>query len=173
MLALAPREVITHIELWYESPFNLLVNIRIQTLYVFSALQHGLRYHTPGYAYTHSSTLPCMDAGILSRVKSGGTFPNVGTGFGQELRHLAADGAPGRNMRAIDPSSNFWELGYCLLEDRGRLDAKLTTVNSLSTDDDKRELKALKAKVDVIHTGSFFRLSDWGDQVEGSKRLLV
>ena len=112
-------------------------------------------------------------AEILSRVKKGGIFLDVGTGFGQELRRLTADGAPGRSMHAIDLSSDFWELGYLLFKDRGRLDARLIIADVLATDDGNGELKALKAKVDVIHTGSFFHLFDWSDQAEALKRLVV
>lgn len=111
-------------------------------------------------------------AEILSRVKKGGIFLDVGTGLGQELRRLAADGAPGRNMLAIDLSSDFWELGYLLFKDRGRLDANLIIANILATDDGNAEMTALKGKVDVIHTGSFFHLFDWSDQAEALKRLV-
>ena len=111
-------------------------------------------------------------AEILSRVKKGGIFLDVGTGFGQELRRLAADGAPGGNMHAIDLSSDFWELGYVLFRDRERLEAKLIIANVLAADDGDAELTALKGKVDVIHTGSFFHLFDWSEQAVALNRLV-
>lgn len=71
-------------------------------------------------------------ADILSRISNGGIFLDVGTGFGQELRRLIADGALGRNMYAIDVSSELWELGYRLFKDRERLDARLIVADILS-----------------------------------------
>ena len=122
--------------------------------------------HTPVYGHA-------VYGEILSRVKKGAVFLDVGTGFKQELRRLAADGAPGRNMRALDVSSDFWELGYDLFKDRGRLDAKLIVADVLAMGDGNGELNALKATVDVIHTGNFFHLFDWNDQAEALKRLVV
>ena len=113
-----------------------------------------------------------MYAEILSRVKRGDVFLDVGTGFGQELRRLAADGAPGQNMYAVDLSSDFWELGYVLFKDRERLDAKLIVADVLASDDGNGDLEALKAKVDIIHAGSFFHLFDWDSQAEALKRLV-
>lgn len=117
-------------------------------------------YHHPVYAE------------IISRVKRGDVFLDVGTGFGQELRRLAVDGAPGQNMYAVDLSSDFWELGYVLFKDRERLDAKLIVADVLASDDGNGDLEALKAKVDIIHAGSFFHLFDWDSQVEALKRLV-
>lgn len=50
---------------------------------------------------------------ILSQVKNGCVSLDVGTGFGQELRRLSTDGAPGCNMHAIHLSFDFWERNYC------------------------------------------------------------
>lgn len=60
--------------------------------------------HTPMYNQA-------VYAEIVTRVKGGAKFLDVGTAFGQELRCLAVDGAPAHNMYAIDLSSDLWELG--------------------------------------------------------------
>lgn len=125
------------------------------------------------YAFIHCPMYHhSVYAEILSRVKRGGIFLDVGAGFGQELRRLAADGAPGQNMYAVDLSSDLWDLGYILFKDRERLDAKLIVANVLASDNGNGDLEALKAKVDIIHAGSFFHLFDWDYQAEALKKLV-
>ena len=110
---------------------------------------------------------------ILSRLKEGSIFLDVGTCFGQELRRLLADGAPNQNMFAVDLSSEFWELGYRLFKDRGRIHAKLIIADILAKGNGGTELETLVGKIDIIHAGSFFHLFDWNDQVAALKKLVM
>ncbi|KAL9043937.1 MAG: hypothetical protein Q9214_002891 [Letrouitia sp. 1 TL-2023] len=164
-VGLAPEEVIPHIETVLSKFSHVLKRAAAWLLHPYPCIGMCTFIHTPLYGHA-------MYSEILSRVKRGGIFLDVGTCFGQELRRLAADGAPGRNMYAIDLSSDFWELGYGLFRDRERLGAKLIIANILATNGDRSDLDALEAKVEVIHAGSFFHLFDWGDQAKALGRLV-
>lgn len=72
---------------------------------------------------TTNTTAPATTAAatVGTSDNNNNIFPDVGTGFGHELRRLKADGVPGCNMRAMDISTELWELGYTLFRDRERL----------------------------------------------------
>lgn len=61
---------------------------------------------------------------IVSRLKSGQTYLDVGCCLGQDLRKLMSDGAPSSQaMYGIDIEPAFFDLGYELFRDKEKMQA--------------------------------------------------
>ncbi|KAL4768451.1 hypothetical protein BDW60DRAFT_210996 [Aspergillus nidulans var. acristatus] len=58
---------------------------------------------------------------MLERVKKGQKLLDLGCAFGQELRQLIYDGAPGESLYSSDIQQEFLNLGYELFQDRATL----------------------------------------------------
>ncbi|KAL4995726.1 hypothetical protein BDV10DRAFT_187766 [Aspergillus recurvatus] len=71
---------------------------------------------------------------VLSRIKSGETFLDLGCCFGQDIRKLVHDGAPGENLIGVDTEPRFLELGYQLFKDKVSLKAHFLTGDVLAED---------------------------------------
>ncbi|MCJ1356032.1 MAG: hypothetical protein MMC33_006026 [Icmadophila ericetorum] len=135
------------------------------------------------FLFTPITHRPHLYTEILSRMKNDNAlFLDIGAGMAQELRRFVADGAPSGNMVAVDVGTDFWELGYELFGDRGRLGARFLRVDVLNEDEDgdvddedegRKELDALKGRVDILHAGSFFHLFDWSAQMCALRRLIA
>ena len=108
-------------------------------------------------------------AEVLSRMKSGATVLDLGCCFGQDLRRLAADGAPTENMIASDLHSELWELGYDLFRDRDKMRARFIKTDILAPN---AEFQALKGKVDFVFMCQFLHLFSWDGQVEALKKAV-
>ena len=105
---------------------------------------------------------------VLTRIKDGATILDVGCCLGQDLRRLAADGAPTDRMYGCDIATGFWNIGFDLFRDRATFKA-----NFLQADvfDVRSPLKALEGKVDVIYLGLVHHLWSWDEQLQALVNL--
>ena len=94
---------------------------------------------------------------------------DLGCCFAQDLRILAAGGAPTRNLLAADIASELWELGYELFRDREKLEARFLEADIF---DEDSGLAKLKGDVDVVLATHFFHLFSWDMQVTAFKRVI-
>lgn len=111
--------------------------------------------------------LPIYPA-ILERIKAGDAILDLGSCFGQDLRILAADGAPTNNMFASDIVSEFWGLSYKLYKDQETMKAQFTQADIF----DPASLQHLKGKIDIILANHFLHLWNWGQQIEAAKNMV-
>ena len=90
---------------------------------------------------------------VLRRLKSGNeNFLDLGCCFGQELRKVAADGAPSARLYACgDLRPEFFELGYKLFRDR---DSLASTFIAADIFNPPAALTSLDGSFDVIYAGS-------------------
>jgi SAM-dependent methyltransferase len=107
---------------------------------------------------------------ILSRLKSGQTFLDIGCCVGQEIRQLVHDGALAVNLYASDLHPEFLDIGYDLFKDKDTL--KSTTFAADIFDVAEPNFVALEAKIDIIWAGSFFHLFSYPATVEVLKQLI-
>ncbi|GFF96186.1 hypothetical protein IFM53868_08406 [Aspergillus udagawae] len=91
---------------------------------------------------------------VLSRIRAGETFLDLGCCFGQDIRKLAHDGAPAENLIGVDTEPRFLDLGYQLFKDKDRLKAHFLTGDVL----DEEFLEDWGGKIDIIFLGSFLHL---------------
>jgi hypothetical protein len=106
---------------------------------------------------------------VLSRLKSGQRYLDLGCCFGQEIRQLVFDGVPSENLYASDVCLDFWNLGYELFLDKDKLKATFIPGDVF---DPESALKQLDGKVDILHAASFFHLFGYEQQVEVAKRVV-
>ncbi len=106
---------------------------------------------------------------VLARAQAGDTVLDLGCGFGQDLRLLAADGVSPRNMYASDISSELWDLGFELFKDRHKMASNFIQANILETDP---SLEHLTGMVDIIIANQFIHLFDWEGQVSVLKTIV-
>ncbi|KAH8799096.1 hypothetical protein F5884DRAFT_742654 [Xylogone sp. PMI_703] len=97
---------------------------------------------------------------VLSRIRAGETFLDLGCCFGQDIRKLTNDGAPSENLLAADSEGRFIELGYDLFKDRETLKARFYTQNIF----DEEFLPEWHGKVDIIYVGAFLHLFNFEKQ---------
>lgn len=106
---------------------------------------------------------------VLLRVKTGASVLDLGCSFGQDLRRLAAAGAPTENMYASDLNSELWNIGFDLFRDRQRMKARFIQSDIF---DRASELGDLKAKIDIFIVCQFLHLFSWEKQFEAVKRIV-
>ena len=106
---------------------------------------------------------------VLARVQAGDIVLDLGCCFGQDLRLLAAEGASTRNMYACDISSELWDLGFELFNDREKMDAKFIQADIFDTGSGLEQLKGL---IDIVVANQFLHLFDWERQVSAMKRIV-
>lgn len=110
-------------------------------------------------------------ASIITRLKAGDSFLDVGCCFGQVLRQLAFDGAPAANLAGTDLRREFIDLGYSLFrDDPTRFPAKFATGDIFEPND--ASMESLDGGYDVIHAASFFHLFSWDEQVRVGERMV-
>lgn len=107
---------------------------------------------------------------ILDRLKAGSTVLDIGCCFAQDLRFLAADGAPTANMYATDIISDFWELSYDLFRDKESFDAQYITADVL---DSTSPLSQIGRKIDICLVNQVFHLFDRKSQLMMAKNLVA
>ncbi len=106
------------------------------------------------------------------------TFLDLGCCFGQDLRALAAAGAPSENLYATDLRRDFWELGYELFKDKETLKSRFIEANVLAADSEQvgegegEGLQGLDGKIDIIYVGSFLHLFDYAGQFKVCERIV-
>ncbi|EFE40325.1 hypothetical protein TRV_04937 [Trichophyton verrucosum HKI 0517] len=107
---------------------------------------------------------------IVHRAKKGATILDIGCCFGQDLRRLAAYGAPTESMYALDINSSLWDLGYELFKDADRMKATFLEGDFLQ---DNSALSCLDGKTDVIIACQFLHLFGWENQIKAMKRVVT
>ncbi|KAL9619571.1 MAG: hypothetical protein Q9160_005847 [Pyrenula sp. 1 TL-2023] len=121
---------------------------------------------------------------VLSTLKAGGYFLDVGCHLGGDMRRLAFDGAPTDHMIGLDIVSH-WDLGFDLFRDTGRFKAQFVEADLLSLvpqtgdrkddDEDNANTKAfnlLHGQMDVISISAVLHQWALEQQVEAAKRLV-
>ena len=110
---------------------------------------------------------------IILKLQSGATILDIGSAFGQELRFLAANGAPSKNMYATDLIPDFWSLSYELFQDKGKFHATFIEDNFLADwKEGEHGLVRLRGKVDIAIAGSFLHLFDWDTQIRAACQIV-
>ena len=95
---------------------------------------------------------------------------DLGCGFGQELRTLAAAGVPTTSLFGIDISDGFIELGFQLFNDKATMQSQIIVADLLTSAAIPAQLDG---KVNFIFAASFFHLFGWEDQLVLSKRAVA
>ncbi|KUJ18433.1 uncharacterized protein LY89DRAFT_746723 [Mollisia scopiformis] len=107
---------------------------------------------------------------VLERLKTGKeNFLDLGCCFGQDLRKLAADGAPSENLYGVDLRPEFFDMGYKLFRDRELLNANFIVADLFDSNSD---LHSLNGKVDIISAGSFLHLFNYEGQIDACKVIV-
>jgi len=106
---------------------------------------------------------------ILERIKAGENFLDLGCCFGQDLRKLAADGAPSEHLYGSDLRPEFFDLGYKLFRDKDTLKSKFFVGDVF---DPSSPLSELDGKIDIIYAASFLHLFGYDDQIRVCKRIV-
>ena len=100
---------------------------------------------------------------LVSRLKAGGRFLDVGCCLGQDIRKLVYDGVPGENLAGAELNGDFIGLGYELFRDKDTLEAKFVTANIL---DENGAWKEFDGELDVVQLGMILHLFSWEEQVK-------
>ena len=94
---------------------------------------------------------------------------DLGCCMGQDLRRLAAEGAPTDNMYGADVEPAFWDLGFELFGDADKFQAHFLHADIF---DGNSPLKSLRGRVDVVYVGSVLHLWDWEGQLQALKAII-
>src|SRR5436853_3390979 len=108
-------------------------------------------------------------AAVLLKVKDGAKLLDLGCCVGQDIRKLIFDGAPSEYLYGSDLFLGYLDIGYQLFRDKGSCRARFFAADIF---DEDNALKEFKGKFDIIHTGLFFHLFDWKQQVEAAIRTV-
>ena len=106
---------------------------------------------------------------MVTRIKGGASILDLGCCFGQDLRILAAEGLPTKNMYASDIRSEFWEISYGLFNDRETMQAQFLQADIF---DPKSALNTLRGSIDIVLATHFIHLFSWEQQVEALKSVV-
>ncbi|KAL8833987.1 MAG: hypothetical protein Q9170_003989 [Blastenia crenularia] len=107
---------------------------------------------------------------ILDRIKAGSSILDIGCCFAQDLRFLAADGAPTANMYATDITPDFWGLSYDLFRDKAFFDARFITADVLGS---MPWLGQLETNIDIFLVNQVFHLFDAARQLVMAKNIVA
>ena len=107
---------------------------------------------------------------VLSRIKGGEKFLDLGCCLGQEIRQLVFDGAPSANTYGSDLWGGFFPVGYELFRDLDRLETTFVAADVF--DDASPLVTELEGKLDVVYTGAFFHLFDLAEQETVARRVV-
>ncbi|KAA8651056.1 hypothetical protein EYZ11_008393 [Aspergillus tanneri] len=114
---------------------------------------------------------------ILKHLQSDPTagFLDAGCCIGQEIRSLAHAGIPGSQLYGFDLEPGFFDLGYQLFRDQGRLHATLVA-GDLGLEENQyvasELVKTLTGKIDIVWAGSLLHFWDYEGQVDATVRLV-
>ena len=106
----------------------------------------------------------------VERLQGGQKLLDMACCFGQTIRRLVADGAPGERIYGCDLQLDFIQLGYKLFKDRDKLKANFLTADIF---DPRSSLADLTDQVDMVYVGSFFHLWGMQKQREVSKAVFA
>jgi SAM-dependent methyltransferase len=87
----------------------------------------------------------------------------------QDLRRLAVDNAPTKNMYATNIVSDFWDIGSDLFRDRSTLKTYFVRADILDADS---ALNLVDDVTDVVYAGSVLHLFGWQKHVQACKRIV-
>ena len=116
--------------------------------------------HTPDLLYYRD---------IVSRLQDSASILDLGCCFGQDLRYMAADGAPTQNMYASDVTEDLWDIGFEMYRDTGRMKARFLIADILDPNSSHTELRG---KIDVLLVNQVFHLFDWDKQIQAGKNMV-
>ena len=119
------------------------------------------------------STMPSYDK-VLSSISSKEdpkTLLDVGCCFGQDLRKLVIDGAPGSQLVGVELKPEFIDLGYDLFMDRKTYKGRFVA-GDIFEDTPGSAVKALDGTIDIVHIASFLHLFGWDEQLKAAVRLV-
>jgi len=107
---------------------------------------------------------------LVERVKkNGATFLDLGVCFGQDIRKLVFDGCPSGNLVGTELQPAFINFGYELFRDREKLKTPFKTGDYFAS---KTAHDLPEQSFDFIHSGAFFHLFTWEEQVEAISRAV-
>jgi len=106
---------------------------------------------------------------ILSRLKNGDSFIDVGCYVGHDLRRLVFDGAPMEHLYGVD-IVNHWDLGYEMFQDANKFKAKFIEADILHPN---AALQALAGKLDIISITHVLHQWKWDEQIAAAKQLAI
>ncbi|KAJ6263865.1 Methyltransferase adrK [Drechslerella dactyloides] len=115
--------------------------------------------------------LPCYPL-VLSELKNGAKFLDLGSCMGQDVRRLVYDGAPGANIVGVDIKGALLDLGYELWRDRETLAVKFLEAD-IFDDSEAAPLRLYRENFDFIHLGMIFHLFTWKMQVKLMERCIM
>lgn len=113
-------------------------------------------------------------ASILSRIREGATYLDIGCCIGQDIRKLVHDGAPGNKLHGAELQGHFIKLGYDFFRDKETLQAMLMQADAFDLGESS-PLGGLVGKIDIIHMGQVVHLFGWDrqrDLLENCVKLL-
>jgi SAM-dependent methyltransferase len=105
---------------------------------------------------------------VLTRVKNGENFLDVGCCFGHAIRKMIFDGAPAEHLAGLEMEQDFIDLGFELFRDRETLQSHL-----LVGDIFKPKAAGLRNhSFNIIHAGAFLHLFTWAEQEEIMRNIV-
>lgn len=109
---------------------------------------------------------------VVQRLKSdpSALFLDLGCCVGQELRQLAFDGVPTKQLLGADIEPSFFDLGHELFNDRDSFQGQLFRADVLDEEDE--ELKRWNSKIDFIFVGAFLHLFPLEIQLQVLVRMM-
>ncbi|KAF4589449.1 methyltransferase domain-containing protein [Ophiocordyceps camponoti-floridani] len=107
---------------------------------------------------------------IKQRLIHGEKLLDLGCGFGQELRKLALDDVPTRNLYGCDLNVEFTQLGYEVFLDKGKNQMTFLEADILNPES---ELRLLDGQISFINAQLFFHLFTRSQQIQIAVRLIA
>ncbi|KAI0009679.1 hypothetical protein F4779DRAFT_580958 [Xylariaceae sp. FL0662B] len=100
-------------------------------------------------------------------------FLDLGTGFGQDLRKLAYDGASVHRLWASDIESELIEFGFRMFKDADKLARdRFLCPGDLLSNSPEDNLRVLEGRVTILHVTAVFHLFNLEDQKTIADRCL-
>lgn len=110
---------------------------------------------------------------LLSNLKAGGRFLDVGCCLGQDIRKLIFDGAPADSVAGAELSAAFIELGYELFKDKEKLgETAIVAANILEPIGEGSTLAQFVGQLSVVQLGMILHLFSWEEQVSAFENAI-
>ncbi len=101
---------------------------------------------------------------LVSILKDGGRFLDIGCCLGQDIRKLIYDGAPAAHVAGAELNAEFIALGYDLFRDRHNTQTPIVAANILEPIEGS-SLAELEGQLHVVQLGMILHLFTWEQQV--------
>jgi SAM-dependent methyltransferase len=148
-----------------EDVFDHIVNLRNEAWEIFPYPCIGQ------FRFLEAGITECEEYNeVVERLRKGQKLLDMACCFGQTIRQLVADGAPGENIYGCDLQRGFIDLGYKLFKDQDKLQTKFLVADIF---DPASPLKDLQGTLDIVYAGSFFHLWGLQQQKEVSKAVAL